>query len=408
MINITDKAQCCGCAACMNACPVDCITMRYDLEGCEYPSIDANRCIECGRCEKVCPVAHPFDEVRTEQRAFLVQNADKGILEESTSGGAFSAVANEVLNQGGVVFGHGYVRDDSCKQFPKVACFSITSPSELSLFRNSKYVQSEIGHAYREAMSELKSGRPVLFSGVPCQIEGFKRFLGKDYDNLILADVVCRAVPCRSVFQSYVSWLEQKFGKEVKAIRFRDKRKYGYRYSNICAFSDSASMPFYTAGVESDPYLRAFFSGVCNRPSCYSCKFKKRYRASDLTLWDCFDVKRLSSQFNNNGGVTRVLVHTGKGFDALHRAKERAKIEEVNVEKAVEGVRELTCATPLNQHREQFVEDIVLSEKTAAWEKWFPDTPIIKLERYGRRLCERLGIYDQVKGIARAVLGAHS
>lgn len=413
MIEITDKTRCCGCSACAAACPVGCISMEYDAEGCEYPVVDEAACVGCGKCERVCRVLNPVSEHPRPQRAFLVQHNDPEVLKQSTSGGAFTAIAQVVLARGGVVFGHGYLRGAMAARAEgapgrlKVGCFAVEDASELWRFRNSKYVQSSIGPAFKEVKSYLDSGREVLFSGTPCQCEGLLSYLGTKSPRLRVADVVCRAVVCRAVFSSYVQWLDRKEGAPTEAVRFRDKERFGYRYSMIRAIAsdgDSATGELYRNGVESDPYLRAFFSNISDRPSCYECGFKKRYRESDLTLWDFFDVYRLDKSFDNNRGVTRILCHTEAGAALIDEASEYACISEVEADAACEGVREMVESVPPSPDRDAFMADVEVMGADV-FDKWLPDTPRVKAERVARLAAERLGVYDQTKRLAKRVLG---
>lgn len=413
MIEIRDKSKCCGCSACAAACPVGCIAMEYDTEGCEYPVVDRDACIGCGKCERVCRVLNPVPEHPRPQRAFLVQHRDPEVLEQSTSGGAFTAIAQAVLAHGGVVFGHGYLRDGREPRAGgapgrlKAGCFAVEDASELWRFRNSKYVQSSIGPAYREVKEQLDAGREVLFSGTPCQCEGLLGFLGKRYPRLRVADVVCRAVVCRAAFSSYVQWLDRKGGPPAEAVRFRDKERFGYRYSMMRAMEkdgDPATGELYRNGVESDPYLRAFFSNMCDRPSCYACAFKKRHRESDLTLWDFFDVYRLDRSFDDNRGVTRVLCHTEAGAALVADVSPHARVTEIDADAACEGVREMTQSVPASEKRDAFMADV--AELGAdAFDRWLPDTARVKAERAARLAAERLGVYDQAKRLAKRVLG---
>lgn len=411
MIEITDKTRCCGCSACAAACPVGCISMEYDAEGCEYPVVDASRCVGCGRCESVCRVLSPVAEQPRPQRAFLVQHRDPAILLQSTSGGAFTALAQAVLARGGVVFGHGYLRGEARSRAGgapgrlAVGCFAVEDASELWRFRNSKYVQSTIGPAYREVRDYLDSGREVLFSGTPCQCEGLLSFLGKRYPRLRVVDVVCRAVPCRAAFAAYVEWLDRR-GARAEALRFRDKSRFGYRYSMMRAMGrdgDPATGELYRAGVESDPYLRAFFSNVCDRPSCYECAFKKRYRESDLTLWDFFDVHRMDGTFDDNRGVTRVLCHNEDGAALVADASKFARVVEVDVDDTCEGVREMVMSVERDPRRDAFMADVE-SMGADAFDRWFPDSPRVKLERAARLTAEHLGVYDQTKRLVKRVI----
>lgn len=406
MISIEDKALCTGCAACMNICPVDCISMIRDSYGCEYPLANARRCIQCDKCVDVCPIINPYVETPKPQRAFLAQHNDDAVLQQSTSGGAFSALARAVLESGGVVYGHGYDESTCAPRgyVYEVRCCCANSDDELYRFRNSKYTQSEIGFAYRQVKDDLLNGKRVLFSGTPCQCEGLVKYLEKPYSNLLLVDVVCRAVPSRAVLSAYYQWLERKFGKRPSVIRFRDKSYYGYRYSQIRAFESGSASDFYHAGVESDPMLRAFFSNICDRPSCYSCKFKKRYRVSDVTLWDCFNPAQFVKSFDNNKGATRLLAHSQKGQSAVEEASAYARIEEIDVERAVSETREIVHPVQWNNDREKFMNDLVVMSGYDLMEKWFPDTLKVRFERLARSAARNLGIYDQAKKIAKKLL----
>ncbi|MBM6687355.1 Coenzyme F420 hydrogenase/dehydrogenase, beta subunit C-terminal domain [Collinsella tanakaei] len=412
MIEVKDKSKCCGCSACAAACPVGCISMEYDAEGCEYPLVDADRCIGCGKCERVCRILTPAPEKPSPQRAFLVQHRDPEVLLQSTSGGAFTALAQVVLSRGGVVFGHGYLRGEQLSRAEgapgplKVGCFAAEDASELWRFRNSKYVQSTIGPAYQEVKDHLDEGRAVLFSGTPCQCEGLLSFLGGKRAGLYVVDIVCHAIVCRSVFSAYCEWLESKTGETLEAVRFRDKERFGYRYSMMRALGHDGERPFgklYSAGVESDPYLRAFFSDVSDRPSCYSCAFKKRYRESDVTLWDFFDVYRMDRTFDDNRGVTRALCHTEEGAALLADAAAYARVSEIDADDACEGVREMTRSVERDPRRDAFVSAVSRSGADSL-DSWFPDSPRVKAERLVRAAAEKLGVYDQVKRAAKRLL----
>lgn len=393
MINITDKVNCCGCSACANACPKNCITMTEDSEGFLYPVVDRALCINCGLCERVCPIINVQTEISKPQTAYLIQNSNEQVLKESTSGGAFTAFAQTVIENGGVVFGAAL--DDKLE----VRHICVDRGEDLYKFRNSKYVQSVLGDCFKQAKTFLDSGRQVLFSGTPCQIEGLKSFLRKDYDNLYTVDVVCRACPSPMIWRKYKDFRSDN--NEFTGAKFRDKADYGYDYSQI-SLTDGKKRQHY--GVESDPYLRAFFNEFSDRPSCYSCAFKKRYRVSDVTIWDCFDVYKFDKGFDDNRGVTRALVHSSKGEYLIEQAKNRCKVKQIDAEKAVDGVREMVKSVPLNPNRTQFFADAAVMDSTGFFKKWFPDTFKVKAERFIRRTTEKLGIYAPVKRLAKKIL----
>lgn len=412
-IEVFHKEDCCGCGACASSCPVDCIEMRCDSEGCEYPHVDDDGCVGCGKCISACPVINRKPEIERPQKAFLVQHRDSQVLLESTSGGAMTALAQAVIDNGGIVFGAGFLGEDMrwrAGDAPGklvVGHFGVDEVLELCRFRNSKYVQSSVGPAYREVREELAKGREVLFTGTPCQCEGLISYLGSKPEGLRVADVVCHAVVCRSVFSAYVDWVERRVGP-IDAIRFRDKATYGYNYSNICAVVRGEVMSErvpYSAGVESGPYLRAFFGNLSDRQICYVCPFKKRYRESDLTCWDCFDPSEYGSELDNNGGVTRVLVHSAAGRCLLDRASKYLRTEEVDAVAAVAGVREMTRPVNGNPKMTRFMHDIADMGPDELVEKWFPDSLRVKAMRVARRVAQRIGRYDQVKRFAKRALG---
>ena len=240
MIHILDKHNCCGCAACVQACPKQCISFNEDEQGFRYPLVDESLCIDCGLCEKVCPVIHQSD-AKKPLKVYAAQNPNEEIRLKSSSGGIFTLLAEAVIDEGGVVFGarfdknweveHGYTE----------------SKEGLTAFRGSKYLQSRTGETYKQARDFLKAGRKVLYSGTSCQIAGLKKFLRKEYENLITVDVVCHGAPSPLVWRTYLDDLKKcpkgTAGKNsvcssinempvITGISFRDKstgwKKYGF------------------------------------------------------------------------------------------------------------------------------------------------------------------------------------
>ena len=188
MISIKDKIDCCGCSACVQTCPKQCIRLEEDNEGFLYPSVNKSLCVECGQCDNVCPMLHGH-EPQEPVGVYAATNPDEGIRMQSSSGGIFSLIAENIIRQGGVVFGAAFNED-----WEVTHCFAETVDG-IARFRGSKYVQSRTGTTYAEAERFLKAGRKVLYSGTPCQIAGLKSFLRKEYGNLLTVDCVCHGVP---------------------------------------------------------------------------------------------------------------------------------------------------------------------------------------------------------------------
>lgn len=389
MITITDKKNCCGCSACAAVCPKNCITMREDAEGFLYPVVDEEDCIDCNACKRICPILSPKKEVPFHQYSYIVQNKDVKVLYESTAGGAFTAIAKYALRKGGVVFGVELSKDLIAHHI------YIEKEAELSRFRNSKYVQSCVENTYKEAKIFLNQGRSVCFSGTPCQIEGLKNFLGKEFENLITIDVVCRAVPSPMIFRKYLEYQEEVLADKIRTVRFRDKY-YGYKYSTMNVMTDQ-NHGNYHRGIESDPWLRAFFSNICDRPSCHSCHFRKQYRVSDFTIWDCFHAGRFSRMLDNDKGATRVLVHTEKAKIIFDKIKSEVVFTETTSKDLVAGVKEMRQSVMPNDKRALFFQDALKMDGVQLFEKYFPDTFCVKVKHFVRMMCYRMGMYSVAK-----------
>ena len=241
--------NCCGCSACANKCAKAAIVMMPNAEGFLHPVVDAAKCVECGLCEKSCPALNPASSTSDfTPFAAILQHKNEKIRYQSTSGGAFTAIAEEVINNEGFVFGAAFSSDF------KVRHIAVSTKDELAKFRNSKYVQSEIGECYKLTKKYLTNGKMVCFSGTPCQINGLYKFLGRDYNNLITVDVVCKSVPSPLVFQKYVEYKKQQEG-EITDIVFRDKKR-GFLYCTMAHYATLedklAAKSSYRRGSESD------------------------------------------------------------------------------------------------------------------------------------------------------------
>ena len=401
MIAITEKEKCCGCSACMNICPVNAIEMLPDAQGFLYPFVNTEKCIDCGKCESVCPILSYTPECEFEQEAYIIQHKDPEILRDSTSGGAFTAIAKVILDRGGAVFGAGY--GDNFHVIHRY-----TEDFEgLHIFRNSKYVQSDKKRIFTDVKKFLNDGKHVLFSGTPCEVEGLLNFLGDlGYSPLLLTvDIVCRAVPSPLVLSTYLNMLD---AESIKDLRFRDKGKYGYLYSQLAVIRNKKSRSLYE-GIETNIYLRAFFSNVCDRPSCYSCKFKKRYRRSDITLWDCWEVSKFSKKsgmFNQNAGITRALVHSKKGSEIMTEALNYCINDKISADDAVRyDSNELTHSVVKDEVRYGKFWAAFNNDAEGTLKSFFPRGLKVRLEAALRRIAFSTGIYSFVRRSYRKLFG---
>lgn len=387
-----NKTNCCGCSACSALCPTNSITMKYDQEGFIYPEANLETCVKCDTCEKVCPTINVKSEKLFNQHCYVVQHKDNNILKESTSGGAFSAIAEFVIDQSGYVFGATLLEDFT------VSHVCVDNKAELEIFRNSKYVQSNIDRKiYIKVKNLLDDGSYICFSGTGCQIEALNSFLGKNYERLIMVDVVCRAVPSPLIFKKYIEYQEYNYKGSIQRIRFRDKY-FSYKFSTM-SLTFRGKKRVYHRGIESDPWLRAFFSNICNRPSCYNCCFKKLHRVSDYTIWDCFQSNEYTKIIKDNAGATNVLIHSEKGIKMFENIKNSFKYIEVDPGKQVENMKEMTSSVQMNVKRNVFFEDAIKLGGRDLFEKYFPITFGYKFKHLSRYISYKLGIHSIVKKI---------
>ena len=325
--NNVDKQLCTGCGACMNKCPVGAIAMKEDSRGFVYPSIDGEKCVGCGLCYKMCPVIKPVEK-KEEPESYAVW-ANDDIRMESSSGGAFTLLAKHVHKNKGAVFGARYSED-----FLSVYHTAAENDEELACLRGSKYVQSDIGLTYKEAKKYLDEGRWVLFSATPCQIAGLYNYLGRDYDKLYTVDIVCHGTPSRRIYSDYVK--EKAAGGKITGMSFREKKTWGW----------GTAVSLYTEGGEykkdffSDPYLKAFSSGLIVRDSCSSCPYAQVNRVGDITLGDFWGIGEINPEYTDGKGTGLIFANSKKG-KALLRAikKECFLLKDIDLEKIKEVSR---------------------------------------------------------------------
>lgn len=343
MIEIKDKKDCCGCGACMQRCPKKCISLQEDSEGFLYAKANATLCINCGLCEKVCPLLNPKEKIQPKE-VLAVKSRNEEERLGSSSGGVFIALAREVINKGGVVFGAVF---DASWEVHHVCAERI---EDVYPMMGSKYVQSRIENTYKEAEAFLREGREVLFTGSPCQIAGLRSFLRfKDYPNLLAVDFLCHGVPSPGVWRRYLAetyggWKPERNDKSrrqaaagkntvllslnakspIGGISFRDKST-GWKKFRFVVRGKSASKADKNSVLSSDihyenAYMRGFLSDIYLRPSCYGCRCKNGANHSDMTIADYWGARVTDQDFDDDKGLGLVLVNSEKGnkcFDDL-------------------------------------------------------------------------------------------
>lgn len=344
--------DCCGCSACFNICPVQAITMQEDREGFKYPKIDERSCINCGKCEKVCPVLHAETAGRTLHPAFYaVWNRQDEARLSSSSGGVFRVLAEDVLADGGVVYGAAF---DVHNRLRHVRAESADALVPLT---GSKYVQSEIGTAFCQVRADLKNGRRVLFTGTPCQVAGLYAFLGGDDANLLTADVLCHGVPSPAVFERY---LESLGVGEKCRIEFRNKDNGWKKYEVVVG--DRVHETF-----RANAYMKGFLSNLYLRPSCASCRFVGCRRLGDLTLGDFWGAGNFRKRYDDDKGTSLVLLNSPKARSIFQTLQDKFSLaEQVPSDSAVPFNPSLVHASKPDARRAAFFDDF---EAGKSWEE---------------------------------------
>lgn len=404
-----EPRDCRGCEACVQVCPVSAITMAAEGEGFRYPVINGEACVACGRCRQVCngAVEEALFHDPAARRAFGGAIADAEVLADSTSGGAFTAIASAFLREGeGSVFGavaHGV-------SGARHAC--VTTEEGLSAFHGSKYAQSEVGSAYSDAGARLRSGGRVLFSGTPCQIAGLRSYLGElaSSDGLLTVEVVCEGVPSPLFIKKQMEDVSNRHlgGEPVTSMRYRDK--WGALHVTRGPFSSASradSWDFEPVSFSSgarrwavdrwvNPFWNIWLRHLMSRPSCYGCPYARGERVADVTLGDLWGVHLYCPDlYNDDRGASLVVCSTEKGLAAVQAAAPLMRpFRELDVADAVRYQGPMRAPIAENPDRVAFMADLRAMGYRELVRKW-ARRPSLKLlvSKYiwgtNRQVCAR-------------------
>lgn len=329
--------------------------MFEDDEGFLYPRVDEQRCVNCNRCEQVCPV---LKESKTASqnveervpRAYGGYHLNQSVRENSSSGGAFTFLAEKILSEGGVVWGCELGADLEARHI------YVDSIDDLQRLRRSKYVQSDTRGVYSEVLKDLSRGVEVLFVGTPCQIAGLHAFLKKDWPNLLTCDFICHGVPSPGVFRAYVEQMQEEHSR-IKEFHFRTKDR-GWSSSALqlgtsVSFLLGDSLRNFPAF--NDPFMCGFLSDLYLRPICYECPFKKLPRLNaDITIADFWGVKSIYPELDDGKGTSLIITHTRKGDKRVNESNPDFFVKECDLASSISSNPMLTHSTRTNRKREAF------------------------------------------------------
>lgn len=368
MIQIQDKIKCCGCNACKDICPKNAISLKYDIEGFWYPEVNQEQCINCKLCEKVCPELHISELKKNDSekplKTIAAIHKKMNVRWDSTSGGAFSALAEGMYEQGGYVSGAIYTENFS------VCNYISNNPKDLPKLRSSKYLQSNAEGLYKEIRKILQTGEKVLACGTPCQMAALRSFLGRDYDNLIIVDFICRGVNSPKVYRKYLDSLERKFNGKVIYVKAKNK-ELGWRNLTRKVVFDNGEV-YYGVHMKDD-FRRGYHTNVFCRPSCYNCQYKGFPRIADITIGDYWGIEKISPNLDNNIGTSLILLNSKKGCMYFDKIKYKLEWEETPFESILKGNIALQKSIePAKINREQFFKDLNENTFEEVTNKYFP------------------------------------
>jgi coenzyme F420-reducing hydrogenase beta subunit len=367
MENIFDKKEnCCGCSACLNICPRSAISMEADIEGFLYPKIDKEKCIDCHLCLQICPLIHSENLKNKEADNFyLMKHKDISVLKNSTSGGAFTAISDLFLAEGGYVCGVDF--DDTFNVVHK-----ITNTKEgRNRFRFSKYVQTDISAIYSEIKKLLQTDKKILFTGTPCQCAGIKSYFEKISlkEKLYICDIICHSIPSPLIWKEFRKLLEEENGGTLNEVHFRTKQLDWTRENSNKAFLFSTSEMKSPKG--DDRYYKMYFElGTISRPSCSECKFTDVYRVSDITIADYWGIEKFSPKEYDPLGVSVLLVNNQKGIEILEGIKPFVHLEKRDPQETISQQKRVSEPMQFPNNRTQFWKDFTTLGLGKTLKKW--------------------------------------
>lgn len=323
-INIINKSSCCGCGACAAVCGCKAIDMKPDGLGFAYPTVDMDRCVECGLCQMVCAFHEHYDRSLNfpNPDIYAVRNKNIAELETSRSGAMFTVVSDWILDAGGVVYGAGYT-----EHFRVVHKRAVTK-AERNEFKGSKYVQSDMDTIFKQVLWDLKNGLYVLFTGTPCQTSALRSYLTLHQikmNQLYVCDLVCHGVPSPYYWRDYLAYIEKECHKSIVEVNFRDKSIDGWNgHKESFRFDDGSKRGY-------SHYSYVFSKKINYRYSCGVCYFTNFIRPSDITLADFWGWEKVMPDLNRDDkGVSLVLINTCKGrwlFDMIKNGLDFVKTD---------------------------------------------------------------------------------
>lgn len=400
MINldhITAPLNCTGCGLCANICPKNAIRMIWSKEGFLIPDVDLSSCVNCGICVKKC-IALEDKPIYTDDINNVISyggwNKDENTHLKSSSGGIFSAIAENIISQGGVVFGVVW-KDKQTAFFEKAETIE-----SLAKMRGSKYTPALTGNIYKKVLTELKKGRQVLFSSIPCQVHALKKYLNNiDYQNLFTIDIMCHGMPSHLIIKQYIQEDETISKKFIKYISFRDNSKGWNNYQITKYYTDGTCS---STPMQSDIYMKMFLCDKALNYVCYNCPYAHIPRQGDITLGDYWGVQNYHPDWPIDKGISAILANNQKGLTMLETLSNQLTLHKESFSKIYNG-QKVVYIKPEKQvpkDRSEILCKIQTTSLNHVYKKY------IQTVRFGFIRLNRNGIIYKTYHLARRCLRA--
>lgn len=349
-INLPSHDFCTGCMACVAGCPRHAISISKNEYGEEFPEIDEVQCVQCGKCLKACHLNKSFFPDKRSENVYAAWSTDSNIRQKSASGGIAATLYRFALQNKFHAFGV------KLNENHEAVYFELTCQEDIEVCQNSKYVFSQMRDTYRRVETYLKAGEKVLYVGLPCHIAGVRSYLGKDYESLILVDLVCHGTCSAQFLKEHVHCIEERKKQKINAISFRDPQ-YGTN-SFIFTLRNQEKIIYAVPVDYIDAYQIGYHRALIYRENCYHCRYARAERISDLTISDFSGLGRLQEWDKERKSVSCVITSTEKGRMLLGSLVKEGKIESYRrpSDEAYQYEKQLRGPSVPNVHRKEFLQ----------------------------------------------------
>lgn len=383
MIDSIEKDVCTGCKMCGDICPTAAIKFKEDYDGCWYPSVDDQKCIKCGLCEKRCPAIHPIPSHNSENPSvYAAWTKDDKVRFDSTSGGIYYELAHFFIESGGYIAGCAFSDDF------KSAKHVIGNTSEdLHKIMGSKYFQSDTQGIYKGVSDLLKRNEKVLFCGTPCQVAALRAYLGKEYDNLFLLDFICKGINSPKAYTAYINEIEHEYKSSIKCVRQKSKKTGWQSLATNIVFENGKE---YHKDRYTDWWIQGYTCGnLFMRQNCQKCLYKTMPRQADLSFGDFWGIKSCS-ETDYEKGISVVFINSQKGMQLLENANDKIHLENRSLEEVLAGNPYLFGQAVQKGNRKKFFELLNTEPFSKAVKSTYTENPEQKLKRYTKLFLKRV------------------